>query len=209
MPTRGLDTNESDSRARGGRMDRRTNGVPLIRDGEETRWLPSRSHFALVRLAVLLGIRGARRPSPEGTIFALDRGQNAFENYAAALWIYATTASFCYGALALVATRVVASLVALAAAPVVLILIARAGATIAALWRRFRGEPQRDNIRLNSVLTMAILGAISLFCLSAGTWIPHAAAVLFLAMVALNAVAAAVMTAFRSRVSEMERQCGV
>jgi hypothetical protein len=159
--------------------------VTIIRDREDARWLPSRFRFALFRLFALLRMRFTPpRPRP-GLIMAVHRDQSEIEAYAVALWIFATVTCFLSALMPIAIAAVFAPL----AMQIPLYIVAR-------------------GTRVNSILLMALIAAAAIYFATRPVWIRFAAWQ-FLALVALNAVAALIMLALRGAVRKMEARCGL
>jgi hypothetical protein len=171
--------------------------------------LPSRSNFAIFRLIGFVRSGMTRTDVAANTTLAIDRGQNTFEMYATALWITIVTACYCAASLAPLMPWPLAIVIGVILAPVIVqIPFFASGYLLMPLWQRISGRDERNNIRPNSFVTMALfLGASAWFATRHG-WI-RTIAIASLIVAVVNAAAAAVMWLLRNRVREMEKQCAV
>lgn len=166
----------------------------VVRGREEARWLPSRHHFALFRLAAYLRLRTAK-PSPvrDDLVLAIDRGQSAFENYGIAIWVVLTITCYFAGDVferwPLAAAIAVSLVLAMITTFIPLCIV---------------GSVRRgNNIRLNSVIAMTLLIAAALYYATATSWLRFVAWQ-FLALVALNALAAVIVLLLRPSIARLE-----
>jgi hypothetical protein len=169
--------------------------MKVVRGIEEARWLPSRHRFALFRLAGYVRLRFNRsRRVHDDFVLAIDRDQSAFENFGIAAWATLTVA--CYFAGDLLA-RWPLPLALLASVPLAMMALNIPLCTFGAL------RPNRNNIRLNSAINMLLLIAAALNYARAESWVRFAAWQ-FLALVALNAVAAVIVSMLRGAIARLE-----
>ena len=167
----------------------------LVRGRADARWLPSRHNFALFRLGAYLRLRRAQ-PEHRDVILVIDRHQSTTETWAVTCWLAFTLT--CYLAATLfadwpIAIAIVISLplsVATLQVPAIL-----SALTIA----RFA----RNRIRVNSIALMVFFTAASAYLALRPTWVRFVAWQ-FLALLALNAVAAIVAFALRGSIAALE-----
>jgi hypothetical protein len=159
--------------------------VRLVRDREDARWMPSRFHFALFRLAAFLRLRGIAPRPRQGIILSIDRDQSALENHAVSIWLIATTT--CYFAYELPRLAVLAPLAALVATQAIVI----AGGLL------FR------NRRVNAVVFMSLFLGAAIHYARSATWIRFVAWQV-LALAALNALSALLVFALRDAIAKRE-----
>jgi hypothetical protein len=159
--------------------------VRIVRDREDARWLPSRFHFALFRLFAFARMLAARPRERRGMMLVIDRDQSEVEHYTVALWIVLTV-SCLLGSIM----------------PVLVALVITPFALQIPLYIFGRG------IRFNSILTMTLIAIPAAYLARKPVWVRYAAWQ-FLAMIALNAVAALIMLALRGEVRKMEERCGL
>jgi hypothetical protein len=160
------------------------------------KWLPSRHRFALMRLVGFL-LSNRRPPVPRPlspVIYVIDRDQSAIETYGLSIVYFTVTT--CYIA-ALLPPRAFLAAIPLAFIAIQLP-ICVSGALILPKWR--------NNEATNSAMLMALIIAASLYFATRPSWVRFVAFA-FLALVAANALAAAVMFALRDKVREQERRC--
>lgn len=165
--------------------------MKVVRDRADARWLPSRHHFALVRLFAFLRMHSAKPEPQPGLMLVVDRDQTAGEHHGISLWIVLTVT--CYLAVTLFATWPVALALPVAffvAAVVVQVPVVLGGLVLPS--------------RANSVLLMALLIAAAAYFATQRTWVRFAAWQ-FLALVALNAVAALIVFLLREPIARLER----
>ena len=165
----------------------------LVRGRADARWLPSRHHFALFRIFAFLRLRGARPEPREGLVLVIDRDQTAYEQHGVALWICLTVT--CY-----LTVTLFASLPTVAALPLSFLLAPVAVhvpmLSIAILTRGRR--------RINSVALMTVLTAVAIYFTGHESW-ARFAAWQFLALIVLNALAAALAYGLRGPIARLER----
>jgi len=165
--------------------------VRIVRGRAEARWLPSRHHFALARLFAFLRMRGAKPQPREGLMLVVDRDQTAAEHHCVSLWIVATVA--CYIAATLLASWPIAAAFPLAfvlAAVAIEVPVVSIGLLVPA--------------RANGTVLMALLVAAAAYFATQRSWVRFAAWQ-FLAVVALNALAAVIVFLLRGPIARLER----
>ena len=149
----------------------------------------ARHRFALFRLAALL--RTPKPTTPANVVLFMNRDQNAIDHYAASLWIVLTLT--CYLAATLFARWPIA------AALLVGFLIAATLVQIVVAFLCLITMRVAQRQRINSAALMALLIALAAYFARATSWVRFVAW-LFLAVVALNALAAAVVFLLRDRI---------
>jgi hypothetical protein len=180
--------------------------VRVVRDRAEARWFPSRHNFALFRLAAYLCLRRAR-PEPRGGILIIDRHQSATETWLVMSWVTLTFA--CYLATTLfvdwhIALALPVSLplaVVLLEVPAIL-----SALTIAPLLHSIAGD-RTNGFRVNGVVIMLLFSAASAYFTRHPSWIRFVAWQ-FLALLALNAIAAMIVFPLRHSIARLEAQVG-
>jgi hypothetical protein len=170
--------------------------MSVVHGRADARRLPSRHRFALFRLAAFLASRNAQ-PEPANVSLFLDRDQNAIDHYAASLWIVLTLT--CYTAGTLFAGWPVAAALAIsfpiaAAALQALIVFVGLVAGPAAAARRHR---------MSSFVMMALLMVLAAHFARGTSWVRFAAWQ-FLAVIALNALAAVIVYLLRRPIARLE-----
>jgi hypothetical protein len=164
----------------------------LVRGRGEARWLPSRHTFALFRLFAFLRLRAAK-PDPRAALaLVVDRGPTAIEHHLVSAWVMLTVA--CYVAATLFASWPVplALPVGLVVAAIVLqIPVIGFGLIV-------------PGHRINGQVLMSLLLAAAAYLATQRTWVRFAAWQ-FLAVVALNALASAIVFLLREPIARLER----
>lgn len=169
--------------------------MKLVRGRADARWLPSRHNFALFRLGAFLRLRRAK-PEHRDVIMVIDRHQSAFETWTVMIWLIVTLA--CYLAVTLLANWHVA--IALATS----LPLAFALLEVPALLSAVAITPFTQNgIRVNSIVVMLLFTAASAYFAIRPTWIRFVAWQ-FLALLALNAIAAVIVFALRDTIAQLE-----
>jgi hypothetical protein len=161
----------------------------LVRDREDARWMPSRFHFALFRLAAFLRLRGMAPRPRQGIILVIDRDQSAFENHAVSIWIAVTLA--CYIAAELPWLFPLAILAGLLLALTAMQFLVVIGGLIV------------RSTRANSIFLMSLFFLAAAYYARAASWVRFVAWHV-LALAALNAVAAVIVFALRGAIAKRE-----
>jgi hypothetical protein len=169
--------------------------VKFVRGRADARWLPSRHHFALFRLAAFLRLQRAR-PEHRDVIMVIDRHQSTTETWMVTCWLTVTLA--CYLAVTLLAGWHVA--IALATALPLAFVLLEVPAIVSAL---IVAPLAQNGIRVNGVAVMLLFTAASAYFATRPTWIRFIAWQ-FLALLALNAVAAVIAFALRGAIAQLE-----
>jgi hypothetical protein len=167
--------------------------MKMVRGHGEARWFPSRHNFALFRLFAYLRLRSAKHEARD-VILAIDRNQSNLETNLVAIWIVLTT-TCCLTAtfdswLAALAVAILGTQVVMVAS----------GVFIAPLF------PGRG-VRVNATVMMMMLAALAAYCTTRSTWVRFAGWQFF-ALLAMNAVAAAIMFLLRDSVARLEDAIG-
>jgi hypothetical protein len=179
----------------------------LIRGRDDARWLPSRHHFAIFRLAAWLKLRRTA-PAPGSAILIIDRHQSAAEAYATTIWITATSTCFAAEALFSDLPLLLALFAGLVTSTIIFQLLIIAGGTIfGPLLNAVTHSTVRENTRLTSILAMLIMTAVAIHLATSGSWVRFAAWQ-FLALLVMNGVAATILFALRSRIEQREAEVG-
>ena len=181
----------------------------MVRDRADARWLPSRFRFALFRVAALLMMSRSTSREQRGLVLVIDRDQTAAEQYLLSAGAVVTGTCFMAAALQRVigTTGSVVLCLPLTLAMYSALLVG-AGLVIQPLVT-MAGAPLLLARRLNGFTHMAVLLGTALFFASQpSSWV-RPISMIFLAVVASNAVASVVMLAFRSREIALERRFGV
>lgn len=172
--------------------------MKVVRGRADARWLPSRYSFALFRLYGFLRMRFAR-PQTAGVALIIDRNQSAAENFTVGAWILLTLAAYVAATLARWWTLPGALL---AAIPVALLLI-NATVVIIGVLLIHRG----NNLRMNSIVLITMMTGAAGHFAREQSWVRFAAWQ-FLAVLALNALAAVFVLLLRNAMAEAESTLG-
>ncbi|HEX8168910.1 MAG TPA: hypothetical protein VF824_00040 [Thermoanaerobaculia bacterium] len=172
-----------------------------IRGRADARWLPSRRNFALFRLYAYLRLRVAP-PEPRDVALFIDRNQTAAEHYSVAVWVLLTMTCYCAAdlfeswplPLAIVSALVVATLLTQVG-------IVGFGLVAAAL------TPRTARVRVNSFVLMLLFIAAAAWYARHPSWARFVAWQV-LALVALNAAAAAIVFLLRGSIARLESAFG-
>ncbi len=165
----------------------------VVRGRADARWLPSRHRFALFRLYAFLRLQNAPPEPRDGLVMIVDRDQTAVEHHGVSLWIALTVT--CYLA-ATVFSRwplPVALPVAFLLSPIAI------HAPLLSI-----GALTLGNRRLNSFMLMSAFVALAIYFARHSSW-ARFAAWQFLALVALNGIAAVILFALRDPIARLER----
>lgn len=169
--------------------------MKFVRGRADARWLPSRHHFALFRLAAFLRLQRAR-PEHRDVIMVIDRHQSTVETWMVTCWLTAMLA--CYLTVTLFAGWNVA--IALIAALPLSFALLEVPAIVSALTI---APFAQNGIRANGVVVMLLFTAASAYFATRPTWIRFIAWQ-FLALLALNAIAAVIVFALRDAIAQLE-----
>ena len=158
----------------------------IVRDRADARWLPSRFNFALFRLFAYLRLRASRPESRPGLILSIERHQSAAENYIVCIAMIVVVWSLFRSPLLGVTVAIIGLQLAIVTARTILRMFFSADA---------------NTVKGGSILIVLaiVAGAIAVVRTSS-------VAKIFLAVVALNAIAAAIMFLLRGSVARVERQ---
>ncbi|HYM60882.1 MAG TPA: hypothetical protein VEZ11_08315 [Thermoanaerobaculia bacterium] len=187
----------------------------VVWDHPEARWLPSRFRFAVFRLFAWYRFRAAATQTQrlDRVALAIDRDQSAVEQYSIAAWTLLTQS--CYLA-AFITSRwhvagpwraLAVALTPFLAAVLVEITFIATGAVLVPLWNATAGSRIENNIRLNSIVQMAILLLASAYFAGAAGWV-RPVAWIAIAVFAMNGAAAVVLFAMRRRLEALDREYG-
>lgn len=159
--------------------------MKIIADDPRALRLPGRHHFALFRLGAAVRFRASRAPEPRRMLVAIDRHQSAFETYSVSLAVLLTATACVALPLERVLPRLVAILLALPLAAILLEVPVYVSGLLS------------NNLRVNSAVLMSVVAASAAYVATLHSWARFVAWI-FLACVAANAVAAAVLLLTRA-----------
>ena len=177
--------------------------MKIVRGRADARWLPSRHRFALFRLWAFARLRKAKPEPRPGAMLMVDADQSAVECYTVSTWIWLTTSAYVAFELAellplplaIVASLPLGSLAIQAPIYTMGVFILPAIQTLSRARLALAG--------INSVAMILLqLVAASYYALER-TWIRFVAWQ-FLAVVALNAIAATIVFLLRAAIARLE-----
>lgn len=169
--------------------------MKFVRGRAEARWFPSRHNFALFRVAAFLRLRRAR-PEQRDVVLVIDRHQSSVETWTVMSWLIATLA--CYLAVTLFANWPVA-VALLVSLPLAFALLEVPPIVSAMTIARFT----ENKLHVNGTVVMLMFTAASAYFATRPTWIRFVAWQ-FLALLALNAIAAVIAFALRDAIARLE-----
>jgi hypothetical protein len=172
--------------------------VRAIRGRADARKMPSRHTFALARLVSLFRIR-ASRPEAAEVAIVVDRHQSAAENFAVGGWVLITLAAFNTAVLSKWIPIPAALLVSI---PLALLMLQVPIVIIGLVFLR-----RPNNLRLNSIVLMTLMTLAATHFARAQSWVRFVAWQ-FLAVLALNAIAAVIVLLLRGTIAEAESSLG-
>jgi hypothetical protein len=171
--------------------------MKAVSNRAQARWLPSRYRFAIFRLYALLRLAMSSSESGGGEILQIDRDQSNEEQYAVALLVFVTVASYLAVLLPLVLPVAVAIAIPLAGLAVQ-VPVYITGSLLPA---------RRDHASINGIVLMTIIAAASVFFARGATW-AHFVAWFFLGTLVVNGTAACITFLLRGRIAAMDREYG-
>lgn len=169
----------------------------IVRGRADARWLPSRFNYGLFRLFAYARLKAAK-PEPRDVALVIDANQNPMESFAIGVWTTLTLA--CYAAGTLFASWPLP--LGLLAGVVVGMTCLQIPVVLIGLMLR-----TRNNIPLTAGVMMALLIGAAVVFARAESWLRFVAWQ-FLAVLALNALAAGIVFLLRHAVAEMEHAAG-
>lgn len=170
----------------------------VIRGRADAREMPSRRTFAITRLLSLLRMRAAQ-PEPAEVVLVVDRHQSAAENFTVGAWVTFTVTGFLAATLA---QRWPLPAAWIAAIPLALLLFHVPLAIVSVIFFR-----RTNNLRLNSIVLMTLVTVAAAHFARAQSWVRFVAWQ-FLAVLALNAVAAVLVMLLRGAIAKSESSLG-
>ena len=156
----------------------------IVRDRADARWLPSRFHFALFRLFAYTRLRSSRPQPQPGLMLAIDRYQSAAENHIMSIVMTVVVASFFGSPWGIPAAIIALQLAIVLARPIM---------------RTFRSA-DADTTRGGGAIIMTATIALAVW-FARTMLVPR----VFLALVILNGVAAAILFGLRRQIAAAGR----
>lgn len=173
----------------------------IVRDRAEARWLPSRHRFGLFRLWAYARLRSAAPEPAPGLMLMVDADQSAVESYTASAWLALTTTGFIAAELSKLWPLAAAIAAAIPLACIALHLPLVVAPII--LLRKGTGHAA-----INSTAIVVIHVAVAAYLMRDASW-GRFVAWQFLAVLGLNAIAAAIVFLLRGRIASLEAGYGV
>lgn len=175
----------------------------IVRGRAEARWLPSRHRFALFRLWAFARLRNARPELRPGRLLMIDPDQSAVECYTVSTWMWLTTSAYVAYELskfwplpaAVVASLPLGSLAIQAPICTLGLFILPAIQTLSRTRLGLAG--------VNSAVLIALEIAVASYYAMGGSWV-RLVAWQFLAILALNALAATIVFLLRGSIARIE-----
>ena len=178
--------------------------MKVVRGRGEARWLPSRRRFALFRLWAFLRLRNAAPEPRPGVMLMIDPDQSAVECYGVSTWFWLTTSAYVAFELSKIMP---APLAIIAALPIgnmaVQIPIYAMGALVLPAIQTLSRSRLTAPAGINSTFLVALCVVVASYYALHGAWIRFVAWQ-FLAVLALNTIAAAIVFLLRGRIARLE-----
>lgn len=176
----------------------------IVRGRAEARWLPSRHRFALFRLWAFARLRNARPEPRPDLLLVVDPDQSAVECYTASTWLWLTTSAYIAFELSMFWPLPLAALASLPLACLaVQVPIYAMGAVVLPAVQALSRSRLAGLAGISSVFLVALhVIAASHYSLER-TWVRFVAWQ-FLAVVALNAIAATIVFLLRDAIARLE-----
>lgn len=172
--------------------------MKIVRGRADARWMPSRYTFALSRIFAFVKMRNAKAEMAD-VAYVADRHQSAAENFTVGAWIILTLSAYVAATLARWWPLPIALLAAL---PIALFLIHLSVIAVGIILIR-----RENNLRVSSVVLMAWMTAATAYFARSQSWVRFIAWQ-FLAVLALNAIAAVVVLLMRDPIADVESSLG-
>ena len=173
-----------------------------VRDRADARWAPSRFNFAIFRLAALIIGSRVKLERRAGEVLVIDRNQNSVESYAVSAWVVASLSAYMQSVMVRPIGWIAATLLSVPIVMALLQIIVVVGGLIVL------PAPGGDHTRFNGALLMTGFSGISAWMASTSLWSRYVG-MLFLIIVAMNAVAAIALRVLGKQVAAADRERGV
>lgn len=175
----------------------------VVRNRADARWMPSRFRLATFRLFAWLRLRRMPPLEQPGLVLAIDRDQNAADQYVIAAALGVVTVSYVSAALMLVIPAVLAVPIALLITGFVAQFPMYAlGTTLTVIGRRF-GAPGENHLRIQNFVLLGLVIVSACWAAVSHSWLRFVCRG-FLLLVAIEAVAAIAALLLRTRMAEAE-----
>ncbi|HEX9986504.1 MAG TPA: hypothetical protein VGF69_24815 [Thermoanaerobaculia bacterium] len=175
----------------------------FVRDRAEARWLPSRHHFALFKLAGFLRLLKAKPEPRPGLMLAVARDQSKVENYGFAIWFLMSVAGFFFPWLPLPLPIALVVSVLLAAITIQFPCYFMGVVVIPLVTRTLL----RNNHRANLTLLLTCGAAAAVYYALQPSWV-RLLGWQYLGVLTLNAVSAVLVRLLRNRIARQEQSFG-
>jgi hypothetical protein len=175
----------------------------FVRDRAEARWLPSRHHFALFKLAGYLRLLSSEPEPKPGLMLAVARDQSKVENYGFAIWFLLSVAGFLLPWLPL-PLPIALPVSVLLAAIVIQFPCYFMGVVVVPLVTR---TLLRNNHRVNLTFLVTCGAAVAVYYALQPSWVRFLGWQ-YLGIIALNVIAAGLVRLLRHRIAEQEQAFG-
>ena len=180
-----------------------------VRDRAEARWLPSRFDFALFRLFAYFRLKTSKPEPQPGLVLAIERHQSAIENYLVALCVWIVIAACLASIIAATLPLSAAWLIALPATGVLVsVEIVVMGVAVAPLARKLLRLSDQAGVAVNSVVTGFFAMACAVLLTTSSSPLRHIGTA-YLALLAANVVASAVVFLMQRKIADLERGYGL
>ena len=171
--------------------------------------MPARFHLSLFRLFAYFQLKSAAPEPKPGIVLAIERHQDAAENYLDGLCTLIVIAAYIASLLA--STFPLATAIAIALPATVLFISANVvftGFLIAPIFRRFIRSEDEPGIVVNSAVWMIITVACATLLTVSPSPLRHIGTI-YLLLVAANAAAAVIVLLMQRSFADLERRYGV
>ncbi len=183
--------------------------MKVVHDRADARWLPSRFHLALFRLLAFFRLKTSRPQPHPGLALAIERHQDAAENYLDGACTFIVIAAYVTSLLISVLPVATASLIAVPATALYFSgQTVFVGFVIAPIVRRFTRTNDGYGIAINSAIFLIVtIACATLLAVSISPlrYVGFA----YLVLVAANAVAAVIVFLMQRPIENAERSYGV
>lgn len=181
--------------------------MTVVRDRAEARWLPSRFDFAFFRLIAFLRLKASKPEPRDGIVLAIERHQNAAENYLGSICVFVVLTAFVASLIDVALPFGTAVALAIPITAVYLnVQIVFTGLTIAPVLRKL--TPLRNAIAVNSAVLMIIVIAAATLLAVSSSPLRHVGSG-YLVLVAANAIASLIVFVLQRQIADAERAYGV
>lgn len=180
-----------------------------VRDRAEARWIPSRFDFALFRLFAYARLKASQPQPKAGLVLAIERHQSAVENYLISLCVWVVISAFLASIIAGIVPLSAAWLIALPATGVLVsVEIVVMGMAVDPLVRKLLRLSDQAGVDVNSAVTGFFAIACAVLLMTSSSPLRHIGTA-YLALLAANVVASAVVFVMHRKIADLERGYGL